>query len=102
MYIPTPLKTRCKRGVRVVFSGARMSSSITVLVCINPTLPQRKSCSVHMAVFEIIVHQLDIINGKMYLGADNSSIECRGTWWLYDSGTLCTNMVSGAHICFDY
>ena len=23
-------------------------------------------------------------------------------WWLYDSGTICTNKVSGAHICFDY
>ena len=22
-------------------------------------------------------------------------------WWLYDSGTICTNEVSGAHICFD-
>ena len=22
-------------------------------------------------------------------------------WWLYDSGTICTNKVSGEHICFD-
>ena len=37
-----------------------------------------KSCSVHMTVFEIVVYQLDTNMGMIYLGADNSSIDCRG------------------------
>ena len=32
-----------------------------------------------MTVFEIVVHQLDTIMGMMYLGANNSSMDCRGT-----------------------
>ena len=48
-------------------------------VDINLILLQRKSCSVHMTVFEIVVQQLDIIIGMMYLSADNSSIDCSGT-----------------------
>ena len=32
-----------------------------------------------MTVFEIVVYQLDTIIGMMYLSADNSSIDCRGT-----------------------
>ena len=35
--------------------------------------------SVHMTVFDINVYQLDTIIGMMYLGADNSFIDCRGT-----------------------
>ena len=35
-----------------------------------------KPCSVHNAVFKIVVHQLDTIIVMMYLGADNSSIDC--------------------------
>ena len=41
-------------------------------VDINLILLQRKSCSVHMTVFEIVVQQLDIMIVMMYLGADNS------------------------------
>ena len=32
-----------------------------------------------MTVFEIVVQQLDTVMGMMYLGADNSTIDCRGT-----------------------
>ena len=53
---------------------------VTVIVCINLTLLQEKSCNVHMTVFEIVVHQLDTIIGMMYLGADNSSIDCTELW----------------------
>ena len=45
---------------------------VTVLVCINLNLLQRKTCNVHKTVFGIVVHQLDTIMGMMYLGADNS------------------------------
>ena len=44
--------TRCRRGVRVVFSRARMRSSNSAL-----TLLLRKSCSVHMTVFVIVAHR---------------------------------------------
>ena len=47
---------------------------VTVLVCINLTLRQRKSCSVYMTWFEIVVHQMDTIMDMMYFGADNLSI----------------------------
>ena len=39
---------------------------VTVHVCVHLTLLQRKSYSVHMTVFEIVVQQLDIIIGMMY------------------------------------
>ena len=45
---------------------------VTVLICtcIILTLLQRKSYSVHMIVFEIVVHQLHTSIGMMYLDAD--------------------------------
>ena len=58
-------ETRCTRGVLVLFSE-KECNLVTVHVCINLTLPQRKSCSVHMRVFEFVVQQLDIIIGMMY------------------------------------
>ena len=62
-----------QQDVRVVFSKQECDP-VAVLVCINLTLLQRKWCSVHMTVFEIVVQQLDTIIGMMYLGADNSTI----------------------------
>ena len=73
-----------------IFFPEQECDPVTVLVCIYLTLLQRKSCSVHMTVFKIVVHQLDTIIGMMYLGADNSS-------------RLYGNIHSYAHcmICFD-
>ena len=76
-----------------LFFRARTLSSNTMPVCINLTLLQRKSCVVHMTVFEIVVHQLDTIIEMIYLGADNSSIDCRETL-VIDSYRNCM-------ICFD-
>ena len=81
------LLTRYTRGVRVVFPEQNYDP-ITVLVCINLTLPQRKSCSVHMTVFEIVAEQLDTIMDMIYLGADNSSIDCRGTLAIHSYSQL--------------
>ena len=47
--------TRCTRGVCVVFPEKEFDP-VTVLVSINLTLILRKSFSVHMTVFEIVVH----------------------------------------------
>ena len=67
------------RRTRSFFPGQERDP-VTVLVCINfrinLTLLQKKMCSVHMTVLEIVVHHLDTIIGMMYLGADNSSIDC--------------------------
>ena len=64
-----------------IFFPEQECDPVTVLVCINLTLLLRKPCSVHMTVFKILVHQLGFytIMGMMYLGADNLSIDCRGT-----------------------
>ena len=70
-----------------VFPG-QDCNPVTVLWCINLTLLQRKLCSVHMPVFEIVVHQLDTILSMMYSGADNSSIDCRGTLAIYSYSQL--------------
>ena len=48
----------------------------------------KKSCSVHMTVFENVVHKLDTIMDMMYLGADNSSIDCRGTLTIHSYSQL--------------
>ena len=75
---------------RTIFFPGQECDLVTVLVCINLILLQSNSCSVHMTVVEIVVHQLDIIIGMMYLGADNSSIGYRKTltihsyWQLHD------------------
>ena len=75
--------TRCTRDVR------EECDPITVLGrCVNPTLLQRKWCSEHMTVFEIVVHPLDTIIGMMYLGADNSSIDYRGTFTIHSYSQL--------------
>ena len=42
------------RGTRSFFE---QECDQVVLVCINLTLLQRKSCSVHMTVLEIVVHR---------------------------------------------
>ena len=54
--IEIKLRTRCLRGVHVVFPEQE-SDPVTVLVWINLTLLLRKSCSVHMPVCEIVVHR---------------------------------------------
>ena len=64
-------RTRCTQGVRIVFFPEQECNPLTVLACIYLILLQRKSCSVHMTMFEIVVHQLNTIIGMMYLGADN-------------------------------
>ena len=64
---------------RTRFFLEQFCDPVTVLVCINLTLPQRISCSIHRRVFEIVVHQMDAIIDMMYLGPDNSSINCKGT-----------------------
>ena len=46
----------CKQDVRVFFPG-KESDPVTVLVGINLTLVLRKSFSVHMTLFEIVVHR---------------------------------------------
>ena len=73
-----------------IFSRAEYDS-VTLLVCINLTLLERKSCSVHMTVLENVVHQLDTIMGMMYLGADNSSVDWH---WQFINIRNCM-------ICFD-
>ena len=45
---------------------------VTVLVCINLILIRRKSCGVHMTMFEIVVHQLVYTHVHDISGADNS------------------------------
>ena len=58
-----------------------------MLLGINLTLLLRNSCSVHMTVFEIVVHRnVDkwAIIGMMYLGANNSSINCRRTLAIHE------------------
>ena len=49
----TSLITRCTRGVRVVFSVTRMRSSNSARIN-KLDFRTEKSCSVHMAVFEIV------------------------------------------------
>ena len=69
LYICTQQKTRCTRGVHVVFSRARMRSSNSARMY-KSTLLLRKSCSAHMTVFEIVFHrnvELDTIIDMMYL-----------------------------------
>ena len=69
--------TRCSQGVRIFFFEKECDLvTVHVCTCIYLTLLQRKSCSIHMTVFEIVVQQLDIIIGMMYPGAGNSSIDC--------------------------
>ena len=54
------LERRTTRGVRVVFFSEQECDPVTVLVSVNLTLLLRKSCSVtsvHMTVFEIVVHR---------------------------------------------
>ena len=46
-------KTRCTRGVRVVFSVTRMRSSNSARIN-KLDFRTEKSCSVHMTVFEIV------------------------------------------------
>ena len=46
-------KTRCTRGVRVVFSVTRMRSSNSARIN-KVDFRTEKSCSVHMTVFEIV------------------------------------------------
>ena len=55
------LLTRCTRGVRVVFSvtGMRSSSSARINKFVFRTL--KKSCSVHMTVFEIVARH-NVVN----------------------------------------
>ena len=48
--------TRCTRDVRVVFSSARMQSSNSARID-KSNFTTETSCSVHMAVFEIVVHR---------------------------------------------
>ena len=48
--------TRCTRGVRVFFSEQEYDL-VTVLGCIHLALLLRKSCSVHMTVFEIVAQR---------------------------------------------
>ena len=74
LIFPSFYITRCTRGVRVVFPEQECDP-VTVLLCINLTL-FKKLCSVHMPVFEIVAHQLDTTMRLIYLGADNSSIDC--------------------------
>ena len=47
------IKTRCTRGVRVVFSVTRMRSSNSARIN-KFDFRTEKSCSVHMTVFEIV------------------------------------------------
>ena len=47
------VKTRCTRGVRVVFSVTRMRSSNSARIN-KFDFRTEKSCSVHMTVFEIV------------------------------------------------
>ena len=47
------IKTRCTRGVRVVFSVTRMRSSSSARIN-KFDFRTEKSCSVHMTVFEIV------------------------------------------------
>ena len=47
------LRTRCTRGVRVVFSVTRMRSSNSARIN-KFDFRTEKSCSVHMTVFEIV------------------------------------------------
>ena len=56
------LLTRCTRGVQVVFSEQECDL-VVVLVCINLTLPLRKSCSVHMTVFLKLLFIAMLTNG---------------------------------------
>ena len=54
--LPVPrkqIKTRCTRGVRVVFSVTRMRSSNSARIN-KFYFRTEKSCSVHMTVFEIV------------------------------------------------
>ena len=48
---------RCTRRVRVVFSGARMLSTNSARMNKSNFTTERKSCIVHMTVFEIVVHR---------------------------------------------
>ena len=68
--------TRCTRGVRVVFS----EQECDLIVMLVRTNLLTKLCSIHMTVFEIVVHRNDdtwirTIIGMMYFDADNSSID---------------------------
>ena len=49
------------REAYAYFFSEQERDPVTVLEYINLTLLQRKSCSVQMTVFEIVVHQLDTI-----------------------------------------
>ena len=55
-YISTVI-TKCTRDVRIFFSRARMQSSNRARVDKSNFTTERKSCSVHMTVFEIVVHR---------------------------------------------
>ena len=61
----TARQTRCTRGVRVFFPEQECDP-VTVLVCINLTLQLRTSCSVHMTMFEIVVHITMLTIGYNY------------------------------------
>ena len=54
--LPMAVSKRCTRGVRVVFPEQEYEP-VTVLVGVHLILLLRKSCSVHMLVFEIVVHR---------------------------------------------
>ena len=47
---------RCTRGVRVVFSSARIRSNNSARTN-KSNFTTEKSCSVHTTVFEIVVHR---------------------------------------------
>ena len=51
--------TKCTRGVRVVFPDQKCAP-VTMIVCMNLTLLQRKSRSVHMTMFEIYIYSFEL------------------------------------------
>ena len=53
MLFSITFKTRCTRGVRVVFSVTKMRSSSSARIN-KFDFRTEKSCSVHMTVFEIV------------------------------------------------
>ena len=57
------LKTRCTRGVRVVFSVTRMRSSNSARIN-KSDFTTEKSCSAHMTMFEIVARRINVVNWK--------------------------------------
>ena len=72
------LETYLKQDTRVAYAyvfSEQECDLVTVLVLINLTLLLRKSCSVHMTVFEIVAHR-NVDNWT-----DNLSIYIVGEHW---------------------